>query len=266
MKKQPVIIVTGASRGLGASVAVWLGRIGAAVALVAQTHRALEQTATQVQNQGGTPLVLPADVRHATACATVISKTLENFGCIDALVNNAGVFQPLAAVANADPDLWRYNIEVNLLGPFQMTRAAMGPLRQQGGRIVNVSSGAANHPIAMASAYCAAKAGLNHFTRVLAEEEPSLTVVAVRPGVVDTAMQVYIREQGPGVMPNDQIAYYQNLKTDGLLEPPLVPARVIAWLALHAPRSLSGAFIDYDDARVQRPAEDFFGTDMPKGL
>ena len=64
----------------------------------------------------------------------------------------------------------------------------MGPLRRQRGRIINVSSGAANHPIAMASAYCAAKAGLNHFTRVVAEEEPSLTVVAVRPGVVDTAI------------------------------------------------------------------------------
>jgi NAD(P)-dependent dehydrogenase (short-subunit alcohol dehydrogenase family) len=262
MENHPVIIVTGASRGLGASIAAWLGSKKAVVVLVARTRRALEQTAAQVQAQGGTALVLAADVARAHECASIVTKTLANFSRLDALVNNAGVFQPLAAVADSDPDQWRYNLEVNLLGPYNLARAAIAPLRQQRGRIINISSGAANLPIGKASAYCAAKAGLNHFTRVLAEEEPLLTVVAIRPGVVDTAMQTYIREQGQGVMEPDQIAYYLNLKTDGLLEPPSVPARVVAWLALHAPRPLSGEFLSYDDHRVQRPAEDFFGAEL----
>jgi len=242
MENHPVIIVTGASRGLGASVAAWLGRSKAVVVLVARTRHALEQTAVQVQDQGGTAFIIAADVVHARECASIVTRTLSKFSRLDALVNNAGVFQPLAAVADSDPAQWRYNLEVNLLGPYNLARAAIAPLRQHRGRIVNVSSGAANHPISNASAYCAAKAGLNHFNRVLAEEEPLLTVVAIRPGVVDTAMQTYIREQGLGVMASDQLAYYQNLKTDGLLEPPHVPARVVAWLALHAPRRLSGEF------------------------
>jgi NAD(P)-dependent dehydrogenase (short-subunit alcohol dehydrogenase family) len=262
MNNQPVVILTGASRGIGAATAVWLGRCGAVVMLVARSGGDLKQTAAQVKIQGGTPLVCAADVTDAADCAAVVARTVADFGSLDAVINNAGVFQPLAAVADSKPDLWRDNIEVNLIGPYHMTRAAIEPLRRQHGRIVNVSSGAANYPIAMASAYCAAKAGLNHFTRVLAEEEPLLTAVAVRPGVVDTRMQAYIRDHGPGVMPPDQIGYYQDLKAEGRLEPPLVPARVIAWLALHAPRSLSGTFIDYDDDRVRRPAEDLFGAGL----
>jgi len=262
MVNHPVIIVTGASRGLGASIAAWLGRAKAIVVLVARNRRALKHAAAQVQDQGGTAFVLAADVAHADECASIVTQTIETFSRLDALVNNAGVFGPLAAVADTNPDQWRRNLEVNLLGPYYLTRAAIAPLRRHRGRIVNVSSGAANHPISKASAYCAAKAGLNHFTCVLAQEEPLLTVVAVRPGVVDTAMQAYIREQGPGVMEPDQIAYYQNLKTEGLLEPPFVPARVIAWLALNAPEALSGEFLSYDDQRVRQPSEAFFGPGL----
>jgi len=259
MENKPVVIVTGASRGLGASIADWLGRIHAGVVLVARTRDGLERTAALVEKRGGTPLFLAADVAHADECAAVVDTVLAKFDRLDALVNNAGVFQPLAAVSASDPDQWRYNIEVNLMGPYNMARVAIESLRSHRGRIINVSSGAANHSIDKASAYCAAKAGLNHFTRVLAAEEPLLTVIAVRPGVVDTAMQAFIRENGPGVMAADQIGYYQNLKSDGLLEPPAVPARAIAWLALYAPSTLSGAFIDYDDPRIVRPSEEVFG-------
>ena len=258
MADHPVIIVTGASQGLGAAIATCLGQVKANVVLVARTSNLLEQTADAVKEQGGTPLILPADVAHANECSMVVGKTMKQFGRIDALVNNAGVFKPLAATADSDPDQWRYNIEVNLLGPYHMARAAIGPLRQGSGRIVNVSSGAAVHTIGKAGAYCAAKAGLNHFTRVLADEEPSLTVIAIRPGVVDTAMQAYIRAHGLGVMETDQIAYYLNLKDENLLEPPDVPARMIAWLALKAPGSISGDFIDYDDQRFRRSVDEFF--------
>jgi NAD(P)-dependent dehydrogenase (short-subunit alcohol dehydrogenase family) len=262
MDDQPVIIVTGASQGLGAAIATWLGRIKTIVVLVARTANLLAQTADAVNKQGGTPLILPADVAIAKECTSVVEHTLKRFGRLDALINNAGIFKPLAATADADPEQWRYNIEVNLLGPYNMARASIGPLRQSKGRIINVSSGAAVHAIGNASAYCAAKAGLNHFTRVLADEEPSLTIVAVRPGVVDTAMQTYIRAHGPGVMAPDQANYYLDLKADNLLEPPEVPAGVIAWLALKAPRSISGDFIDYDDPRFRQTADAFFAKDI----
>ena len=111
------------------------------------------------------------------------------------------------------------------------------------------------------SAYFVSKAALNHFTRVLAAEELAITALAVRPGMVDTAMQAYIRDQGPDVMPPEQLAYYVNFKERGELEPPENPGRAIAWLALHAPEEFSGEFLDYDDPRISKPALEFFGKE-----
>jgi NAD(P)-dependent dehydrogenase (short-subunit alcohol dehydrogenase family) len=122
-----------------------------------------------------------------------------------------------------------------------------------------VSSGAANLALETASAYCTAKAALNHFTRILAAEEPELTALAVRPGVVDTDMQAFLRSEGPRTMPHDQAAYYRQLKDRGELEPPEIPARSIAWLALYAPPEFSGMFLVYDDPRIRGAALEVFG-------
>ncbi len=254
----PVVIVTGASRGLGAAVARWLALAGSAVTLVARSREKLEGIAAEISRLGGRPLICPADVSDFNSCRRAVDSTLDHFGRIDALVNNAGIVQPLARVADADPDEWRRNIEVNLLAPFYLAQAALSELRRRNGRIVNVSSGAANLALETVSAYCTAKAALNHFTRVLAAEEKDVTSLAVRPGVVDTNMQAVLRNESGNAMPAEQIAYYRQLKEQGELEPPEVPARSIAWLALHAPHEFSGQFLDYDDPRISRPARDLF--------
>ena len=177
---------------------------------------------------------------------------------VDAVGNNAGILAPLNYIGTVDPVAWRYNLEVNIMAPFYLARAALGELRKQAGRIVNVSSGAANTAIEAASAYCTAKAALNHFTQVLAAEEPEITAVAVRPGVVDTRMQKTLREEGRLVMPAKWTDYYRKLKAQGKLEPPEIPGRVIAWLALNAPHDLTGQFLSYDDPGIAKPAVDFF--------
>jgi NAD(P)-dependent dehydrogenase (short-subunit alcohol dehydrogenase family) len=259
MPEEPVVIVSGASRGIGAATARWLAKAGSAVTLFARSADALETVANDVQRMGGTALVYIGDVSDAGACRSAVTKTLDRFGRLDALINNAGMVEPLAPVASSDIDHWQTNIAVNLLGPFFLVRAAIAALLQQSGRIVNVSSGAATISVENASAYCAAKAALNHFSRVLAAEEPRLTVIAVRPGVVDTRMQDIIRQKGDGVMSAEQLAYYQNLKAGGQLEKPEVPGRSLAWLALHGPREFSGQFLDYDDPRISRPALAVFG-------
>jgi NAD(P)-dependent dehydrogenase (short-subunit alcohol dehydrogenase family) len=259
MKNIRVAIVTGASRGLGAAVACWLGKVGTTVTLVARSEKKLNQTGDEVRRLGGEPLVCRVDVSQYEDCRKTVDKTLARFGRIDAVVNNAGIVQPISAIARTDPDDWRYNIEVNLIGPFNLIRAAAAALNRQKGRIVNVSSGAANLALESISAYCTAKAALNHFTRVLAVEEPELTAVAMRPGVVDTDMQTFIRQEGPRTMPNDQADYYRQLKDRGELEPAEIPARSIAWLALYAPREFSGRFLDYDDDRISKPALEVFG-------
>lgn len=91
-----------------------------------------------------------------------------------------------------------------------------------------------------------------------AAEEPDITTVAVRPGMVDTDMQAYIREEGIKVMPKETGAFYLDLHSRGMLEPPEVPARSIAWPALRAPREMSGEFRNYDDPDISGPALDLF--------
>ena len=257
--KPPVVIVTGASQGLGAAVAKWLAKAGASVVLMARSQIKLDQIATALVQYQGNVAVFVGDVANYYHCAQCVKKAVDQFGHVDALVNNAGTLTPLQPISTTDPALWCRNIEVNLCGPFNLTQATLPELVKHKGRIINISSGAAQTVIQGASAYCAAKAGLNHFTRVVAAENPDITAIAVRPGVVDTPMQEVLRQEGPQVMPAQQAAYYQNLQKNNLLEPPEVPGRAVAWLALYAPQTFSGKFVNYDDANITAPATDKFG-------
>jgi NAD(P)-dependent dehydrogenase (short-subunit alcohol dehydrogenase family) len=262
MNDTPVVIITGASRGLGAAVAGWLGKAGSAVTLIARSKENLEKTGDAVRRLGGEPLICSADVSLYDACCRAVDRTLDRFGRIDALVNNAAIVEPISAIARTDPADWRYNLEVNLFGPANLIMAAAAALRRQKGRIVNVSSGAANLALESLSAYCTGKAALNHFTRVLAVEEPDLTALSLRPGVVDTDMQTFLRQEGPRAMPPEKAAFYRQLKDRGGLEPATIPARSIAWLALFAPREFSGRFLDYDDPLIREPALKVFGESV----
>lgn len=261
MPKTASIIVTGASRGLGAATARWLGARGASVTLYSRDRAALEPVAQSVRELGGSPLIVDGDVADHHSCDRTVEAVVSAFGRLDGLVNNAGVLEPVAALSDTDPEQWQANVSVNLLGPYYMMRAAIPALRETAGRIVNISSGAATKAIRGWSAYCAAKAGLTHLTEVVAVEEPSITLIALRPGVVDTDMQAVIRREGPGVMDPDKVTYFEALKQEGRLEPPWVPARSAAWLALEAPSSWSGRFVEYDDPEVTQPAEKLLGPD-----
>lgn len=259
MENRPVVIVTGASQGIGADVARWLGKTGAAVTLVARTQNLLKTVAAEAEKLGGKILPISADIADRDVCFYTVRETVEKFGRVDALVNNAGILEPLGSIADVKPFAWTYNIEVNLFGPFYMIQAAIPELRKTSGRVINVSSGAAVSPVESWGAYCTAKAGLTHLTKVLAMEEPDLTAISLRPGVVDTKMQERIRREGPAYMPQEKAAFFKKLWEDGQLESPSVPARVIAWLALHAPRELSGEFLNYNDPFIAEPALSLFG-------
>ncbi len=256
MAPSAVVIVTGASRGIGAAIVERLRQARAAVVAVARTPLTVQSSQAPPETGAGCFYPMVADVSDSSACARVVTETIAAFGRLDALVNNAGMLEPVARIADADPDDWRRNLDVNLLGPFYLSRDAIPHLRRVEGRIINISSGAAVKAVQGWSAYCVAKAALTHFTRQLAAEEPAITSVALRPGVVDTAMQSLIRHAGPPVMTPEQSAYFQALKTNGNLLPPDVPARAAVWLALSAPRALSGQFIDYDDPRIVSAAQE----------
>lgn len=248
---QPVVIITGASRGLGAAAARIAAGLGAAVVLSARSPEALRAEAEAIQAEGGAALAVAGDVSREADCRRIIQSTLDRFGRIDALVNNGGVIEPIAPLAEAETQAWEYNWAVNVLGPVMLTRLTLPHLRPRHGRVVNISSGAAINVIGGWGAYSAAKVALNHLTSILASEEAEITALAIRPGIVDTAMQAEIREKGKGHMAEANYNRLSGMHAQGKLLPPEVPGRAIACLALHAPHEWSGELVQWDDARVQ---------------
>ena len=247
MTGSAVILVTGASRGIGAATVQRLLDKGCRVAGAARSPAPLEAMAAA---SGDRFWPMTGDVSRGADCRRLVDDTVARFGRLDALVNNAGILGPVARLADAAPEAWEHNLAVNLLGPFHLAQAAIPHLRASHGRIVTLSSGAAVKAIEGWSAYCVAKAAVTHLTRLLAAEEPVIVSVALRPGVVDTGMQAQIREEGPAAMTSEKTDYFKRLKSDGELLDPAVPARRIAWLALNAARDLSGRFLDYDDPQI----------------
>ena len=258
MSKKPIILITGASRGLGAAAATILARQGCRLALNGRDREALQEVARKVIELGGEALEVPGDVGDIQACQNIVQATLEHFGGLDVLVNNAAVIEPIGHYTGIDVVLWKRAMDVNLLGPLVLARFAAAALIESKGRIINVSTGAATHPLPAWSAYCASKAGLHHLTRTMAAEENRITALSLRPGVMDTAMQDQIRRDGPGHMPAELSHYFQQLKDTRQLEPPEVPGRAVAWLALHAPPEWSGEMLDYTDPRIVAGAKQAF--------
>jgi NAD(P)-dependent dehydrogenase (short-subunit alcohol dehydrogenase family) len=256
--KDKTIIVTGASRGLGAATAVALGELGANVVLTARSVEALHAVAQKVESAGGEALVVEGDIGNLADIRKVVERTLDCFNEIDALVNNAGVLEPIAPFAEADPEAWQRNLHINLIGLVWMTQATLLHLRAREGVVVHISSGAAVKAYEGWSAYSVAKAGVNHFSRALALEEPAITSIAFRPGVVDTAMQALIRAEGAQGMPDEHYQRFVRYKEEGELLPPEVPARAIAALCVGAPKDWSGEYISIHEERIEQLTGRFF--------
>ncbi len=246
----PTVILTGASRGLGEATARILARAGARLVLNARSGGALRAVVESIRESGGEAVAVPGDISRPQVAQRLVERALERFGGLEAVVNNAATLEAMGPVARADPEAWRRSWAVNVLGPVMLTQAALVHLRSSCGRVINVSSGAAVHAIAGWAAYCADKAALNQFTAVLAEEEPQITAVAFRPGVVDTAMQAFIRQRGRELMPERVYAEFVRRFEAGELLPPEVPGRALAALALHAPAEWSGSFRAWDEPQV----------------
>ena len=199
------------------------------------------------------------DVSDQQVCQRMVDVALQRWGRIDAVINNAAVIEPIGVFSAIDIEQWRRALEINLLAPLMLARLAAASLKTSRGRIINVSTGAAIHPLAAWNAYCATKAGLLHLTRTMAVEDKDITSVSLRPGVIDTEMQDVIRRDGPAHMPSDLSQYFQQLKDTQRLEPPEVPAKAMAWLALAAPPEMSGEIVEYSDEKIVEAANKLFG-------
>ena len=183
-----VAIVTGSGTGIGRATARVLAEHGADLVLAARRVELLEQTAASVRELHRRALVVPTDVTDPEACERLVAATIEEFGHVDVLVNNAG------AAINKAPEEWTvaewYQIvDVNLASVWFMSRLVAAPMLEQGrGAIVNISSGASFLALPMVAPYGAAKAGMNSLTRSLAAAWTArgVRVNAVACGAVKT--------------------------------------------------------------------------------
>jgi len=194
-----VAIVTGGSRGIGSAAGNALAQAGAAVMLVARDGLAAGRVAEAIDEQGGLACGMACDVSDYASLREVVTKAASLFGTPDILVNNAGVIEPIGSLTQSDPEAWRRNIEVNLIGAYNAVRATLPEMLEQGGgTVINVSSGAAHRALEGWAAYCSAKAGLAMLTSAVALEtaRAGIRVFGLSPGVIDTGMQGQIRASG----------------------------------------------------------------------
>ena len=219
-------IVTGASRGIGEAGARRMHAAGANVVLLARSEGDIERIAEEL---GERALAVACDVADWASMSAAVEQTVERFGGLDVLVNNAGLIDPVARLEEADPADWKQVMDVNLLGVFHGIRAALPAMKRGGGgTVVNISSGAATGALEGWSHYCATKAGVLSLTRCLHKEEAEngIRCVGLSPGTVATEMQRVIKESG--VNPVSQLDWSRHI-------PPEWVGEAIAWLAAGGP-------------------------------
>jgi short-subunit dehydrogenase len=189
--KDAVVIVTGASRGIGRELARQLASQGARLALAARHQPALESAAAECQGLGGQAIVIPTDVSQEKACAELVQETVERFGRIDMLINNAGITMWAEFDQVRDLSMFEQVMRVNYLGSLYTTYYALPYLKQTRGRIVGVCSLAGRAGIPSRSGYSASKHAMAGFFDALRIELDSagVSVSLVYPGFVATGSQ-----------------------------------------------------------------------------
>ena len=191
------ILITGASRGIGAAAARAFAAAGGRVALLARGTEAIADLAGEI---GKSALAIPCDVARWSEVERAVRATVETFGSLDVVVNNAGVIDPIGGLAETDPGAWDAAIDVNIKGVYHVVRAALPVMLGQGsGTAITISSGAAHRALPGWSAYCTSKAGARMLTEAVhAEHGDTLRVMGLSPGTVATQMQRDIKKSGVG--------------------------------------------------------------------
>ncbi|MFN4259480.1 MAG: 3-oxoacyl-[acyl-carrier-protein] reductase [Gemmataceae bacterium] len=239
--KDQVALVTGASRGIGRGIAEALAAEGAAVALIYRGNQAAAEAAIQeITANSGKAQAFQVDVADAAAVNACVEKVTKEWGKVDILVNNAGIIHDDLFV-RMEPADWQKVITTNLFGTYNFCKAVAYPMmKQRRGRIINISSIAADFVNQGQTNYAASKGAINSFTRALAAELASrnVTVNAIAPGFIETDMSEAVRNKAGDritkVIPMRRIGQSQDI------------ARVAVFLASEDSAYMTGQVLTVD--------------------
>ena len=237
------VMITGASRGIGAEAARVFAEANANVVLLARSQDAIADLAGEI---GKTAIAIPCNVARFGEMSSAVETALGAFGSVDVLINNAGVIEPISHLATSDPDEWGQVIDINLKGVHNGMRAVLPVMKNaKGGTILTISSGAAHHAIEAWSHYCASKAAVNMLGRSVHLEEASngIRAIGLSPGTVATKMQREIKASG--INPISMLAWEDHIPADW-------PARTLLWMCSPAADKFCGEEISLRDDDIRK--------------
>jgi NAD(P)-dependent dehydrogenase (short-subunit alcohol dehydrogenase family) len=237
------VMITGASRGIGAEAARVFAKAGANVALLARSQDAIADLAGEI---GAQAIAIPCNVARYGEVSSAVETTFRVFGGIDVLINNAGVIEPIALLADVDPDAWGQAIDTNLKGVFNGIHAVLPVMKATGGgSILNISSGAAHGPMEGWAHYCASKAAVNMLNQCVHNEEGGngIRAIGLSPGTVATQMQREIKDSGVNRV--SELDWDVHIPADW-------PARCLLWMCSPAANKFLGGEISLRDDEIRR--------------
>lgn len=237
-----VVLVTGASSGIGAAIAIEFAEAGWNVMAAGRDEGRLEEVA----DVSAAIATWAGELALSEDCDELVADTVDEFGGINCLVNSAGILQRATVEASSD-ELWRDTLSINLDVPFYLSRAALPHLLRTAGSIINIASYRGLRAGPRASAYCASKGGLIQLTRAMAIDYAAsgLRVNAICPGGVDTPMLAAGAEEDDSDV-DDFLARVAGYSPNKRIAEPEDIAALVLFLASDAARHITGAAIPID--------------------
>lgn len=235
------VLITGASRGIGEATAREFAALGANVVLVARTSSDVDRIAAEI---GDKALALTGDVGDRRDVDAAVQATIDKFGTLDILINNAGALNPIGPLADMDADDWNNVMNININGVFYGIKAAL-PHMKNGGTILTIGSGAATSALEGWGHYCTSKAAVHHLNACLDKEERGngIRALVLSPGTVATQMQRDIKASG--INPVAQMNWEDHI-------PPEWPAKTLVWMCSPASDDYLGGVVALREDTIRR--------------
>ena len=253
-----VAVVTGASQGIGRAIAHALGAEGADLVLTARRQEQLDDVAREVEKAGVQAHVVAADVTDPQAARTILAVTLDRFGRVDVVVNNAGKGSPKPMLDLTDED-WQHSFDLNFMSAVRVALAAVPHMLEHGGgRIVNISSRAGREPDPYFAPYAAAKAAMINFTKALSNAFAGQGVLSncvvpglVRTPAIDDAAERSASATGKSVAEVMELSIKKRGIPIGRIGEPEEIAALVTFLASDQARWITGSTFTIDGGTIR---------------